>query len=711
MKRTAEIAIATACLSRLWIVLSLLIIGVCFSNALRGDNDYERARDKTNALSDSAEVRTGPDEDTEKRLHNECTKARAKAEEELGRTYKSLRERRKAIAAYHHALHIYMELKNWNQTASVLDSLGDLYYQWPDYKKALGCFKISLSISEILGNETALPSVYNSIGSACKESGEYAEALNYFFCGLKKAETLKQEEAMGRILKNIAIVYLCIQKYPESFLYANQALRISKKINNQSLEIRALGIIGNKYFLSKQYPQALQLYTKALAVATKINEHEMVANLNLFIGLIFIEMKAYDQAGKCYEQAIEHSEKIKNAHYLSQAYVESGKMYLLINNELSGIRYIEKGLAIAAGNNMPTVAADIYLSLAEAYNKTNDYRKAYQNYSVYTALTDSMFKQEEQNAMQQLHFDHELDKKRQEIILLEKERIIKSEQDKTRGTLLLFLATTLCFATVIICVLVKVSRKRKKALLLIARQKTEIQKQASHLQQLNDLKTRTFSIISHDLRNPIAALSMLIELMNKNLISTGKFFEGMQSINVLLYSLNNVLENLLIWSKNQMEGRECYNPSIINLHKLAGQNIGLLNESARRKNILLVNDVAPNTSVFADHEHIDIVIRNLVANAIKFTCEQGEVRISSFEQEGKILVTVKDNGVGMNQELVKQLFGYTLSVSNYGTKGEQGTGLGLMICKEFISKNGGSISVESETGKGSLFTFDLPKAG
>jgi signal transduction histidine kinase len=144
---------------------------------------------------------------------------------------------------------------------------------------------------------------------------------------------------------------------------------------------------------------------------------------------------------------------------------------------------------------------------------------------------------------------------------------------------------------------------------------------------------------------------------------------------------------------------------------LAEQSIDLLHESALHKKLTISNQINHDAVVRADNDQLDIVIRNLLANAIKFTPEHGTVTIGSSEQGDRIILSVRDTGIGMNQETIGKLFDHKQHFTSEGTGGERGTGLGLLICKEFVNKNGGNIVVESEEGKGSCFSFDLPKAG
>jgi signal transduction histidine kinase len=144
---------------------------------------------------------------------------------------------------------------------------------------------------------------------------------------------------------------------------------------------------------------------------------------------------------------------------------------------------------------------------------------------------------------------------------------------------------------------------------------------------------------------------------------------------------------------------------------LVNQNFRLLHDAAQQKKIRLINEVPPGVSVWADRNQVDLVIRNILSNAIKFTNTDGTIRVSSKEENRDVVIAVADNGVGMEPEQYTMLFKNISNSSSFGTMGEKGTGLGLLLCREFVEKNNGSIDVESEPGAGSIFYIRLPKAG
>jgi len=231
----------------------------------------------------------------------------------------------------------------------------------------------------------------------------------------------------------------------------------------------------------------------------------------------------------------------------------------------------------------------------------------------------------------------------------------------------------------------------------------------NELQIANKSKDRLLSIIAHDLRNPFSVLITFSKL----LLDTYDDFSKKDTIKYLktFYQTSksgfNLLDNLLKWSKSQ-SGIINFEPKEIDLHILSEETITLLSSQARSKNISLENNVAQKSYVIADMNMILTVFRNLISNAIKFTKEGGKVKIYGNNDKEKYKIVVEDNGVGMSEDDIEKIFRIDIKHMKSGTSGERGTGLGIVLCKEFIEKNNGKIYAESKIGEGSKFIFTLP---
>jgi signal transduction histidine kinase len=250
-----------------------------------------------------------------------------------------------------------------------------------------------------------------------------------------------------------------------------------------------------------------------------------------------------------------------------------------------------------------------------------------------------------------------------------------------------------------------------KAPELLARVKSHltIRNQQKQLKELNATKDRFFSIIGHDLKGPFTGLLGFSELLIEESQDTPP--EDLRHYYKLIHQSAkqgyDLLSNLLEWSRTQ-SGKIQYDPQTINLHALAEDSINLLQNLADKKNISIHNKLNKNTSITADKNMVVTILRNLINNALKFTPNGGDVWLNAQQNDDHILISVKDNGVGMTEDKLKQLFRIDQNISTKGTNQETGTGLGLIVCKEFAEKHGGTLSVESKKGQGSTFMLRLP---
>lgn len=244
----------------------------------------------------------------------------------------------------------------------------------------------------------------------------------------------------------------------------------------------------------------------------------------------------------------------------------------------------------------------------------------------------------------------------------------------------------------------------------IQKQKEELEIQQNELESLNQTKDKFFAIIAHDLRNPFSTVLNLSELLAREFDSFEPDKMQLFIEQIYKYSNNtfNLLENLLQWSLLQT-GRTVLKAKNGNIADLINENIELLRGNAIQKKIELkwVNPV--DCFAFFDYNMITTVIRNLITNAIKFTPENGSILVEVSDVNNFYRISVCDNGVGVSAEDIVKLFRIDTNPSTIGTSQERGTGLGLILCKEFVEKNGGKIDVESEIGKGSTFYFTVPK--
>ncbi|MEP0984270.1 HAMP domain-containing sensor histidine kinase [Ekhidna sp.] len=237
-----------------------------------------------------------------------------------------------------------------------------------------------------------------------------------------------------------------------------------------------------------------------------------------------------------------------------------------------------------------------------------------------------------------------------------------------------------------------------------------ILEQNTQLEELNATKDRLMSIIGHDLKGPISSIINLISLVEEDSITVQDTQAILKQLNPVAKNTINLLENLLQWAMVN-SGNTIFKPEPIPIHKVVEENFTLLKPSASQKKINLKDEVPKNLNAYGDYNMISTVIRNLISNAIKYSESDTEVKISAQDQQNEVIIQVIDQGIGLSEKEIAKINSTEIQVSKKGTAGEKGTGLGLELCKAFLTKNNGLLEITSDLGSGSTFQLKLPKGG
>jgi two-component system, sensor histidine kinase and response regulator len=254
-----------------------------------------------------------------------------------------------------------------------------------------------------------------------------------------------------------------------------------------------------------------------------------------------------------------------------------------------------------------------------------------------------------------------------------------------------------------------IKRQNEELLELNLSLEKKVEERTQQLIELNATKDKFFSIIAHDLKNPFNTLMGFTELMRDN-FDQFELKQIKEYISILFETSRSsyaLLKNLLDWARSQTGGL-VIQPENIDLQKLVVEVLRLIDLPASKKKINLFNKIPENIAIYADFNTTDTILRNLVSNAIKYTRDNGTISVECTVSKSLVTICVSDTGIGMSADIISKLFRIDQNISTNGTDNETGTGLGLLLCKEFIAKNNGKIWVESELNKGSKFYFSLP---
>ena len=527
--------------------------------------------------------------------------------------------------------------------------------------------------------------------------GEPQFATDYHLKAIKYNEENENYRELAENYRNLGETFRASLDFEESVKYLKKSVDVFDKATdttNLAMSLNRLSAVLYEYLPEPDKQNAINYAERSAELAILLNDSALVANNYNIIGATYRSVGKLDEATNYLHESYRIYTEIGNIAGIPV--VLSNLVYLEISNDNidKAIYYTDLCSEFSEKHNLPFFNYFLFDIIAEALAGRGDYKRAYYYKALSLDYKTRTFDESKRKSMLELEAKYQTEKKEQELAGKQQEQIYQ----------LIISIVTVAF----IIGIAVLFYSRHRALKV---KNDYISRQNESLKELNATKDRFFSIIAHDIKNPISsfknALNVMVgdyEEMEKN--ERKEFLELMNDSAGNLYEL---LENLLTWARSQ-RGNLSFNPSLIEVRSVAEQSIFQLAVQASDKNISLENAVPGGIFAKADANMVNTVTRNLISNSIKFTKSGGFVRIKARVRDNHVEMEIEDSGVGMDEKVQKKLFKIDESHTSLGTNNEKGTGLGLIICREFIEKHNGNIWVKSQKGVGSHFYFTLPKA-
>jgi signal transduction histidine kinase len=582
--------------------------------------------------------------------------AEAKALIELGAIQLSrFGNQDRAMEYFINALTLADELRMDREKIFALLAMARIFEEVGNYTKSAELLKQAQQLRETEKDSDILLLILYETGRVNTAYGSLEEAIENYESVLNLATQLELPDAKADALFNLGQLYVLQKKYDTALTIHKNALAIIRSIPDRSKEALSLNKIGELYHFEKNDERAMANHQAALNIRRSLKDKAGLAESHNNIGLLYLEKKDFKNAIENLELALDEGNEVQKKEQIRRSYD--------------------------------------YLS--QCYKEKKDFKRALE----YRELVQSMdeFIQSERNALKlaEVQNRYTLTKKEEEIGKLQLDREKRDqkieEQEKERNFLILMIT----LGAIIVALVTSMYFLKRRL--------------AKRLKETNATKDKLFSIIGHDLKGPLNSLTAFASLMihHGDTLSKEDIKMLSQDLDKSLKNLFALLENLLQWGRSQT-GNIDFNPEVFDLAIVLKENHELLKVQAQTKNITIVNENEVALSVKAHQNSINTVVRNLISNAIKFTPKGGTILLSAERKNQHVMISVKDNGVGMNPQALKNLFQVGTKQSTLGTDKEKGTGLGLILCKDFVEKNGGTIGVESKEGLGSRFYFTVP---
>jgi len=573
--------------------------------------------------------------------------------------------------------------------AKALNLTGVVYRNLGQFDNARRNYFLALKFAEEIKDSLQIAFSYNNIGGIYRQEGNPVLALEYILKALRVFENLGDKNGMSFCTINIGIIYRRQQNFTKALEYLEYTIKLRDETNDKPGKALALNHIAEVYYEMGDINSALNYYLQVEKEYSEVGDKKGLAAVWGGIASVYFIKGNYSTALEFRKRALDLSYLIHFFEGQVTNHNNIGRIYAKLGNFKDAEYHLNKALEIASGLDEIYIKTECYKYLSEFYEIKKDYKKSLEYHKIFNALEDSLQSNKKIAMVAETEAAYKYGKTEKENALLIKDIEIAEKQ---RNYFIII--------TILIFIITLITYNRYNT-------KKEANKK---LEELNAMKDAFFKIIAHDLRAPFNTILSYTELLNdkENEITEGERIQCLIDLEKTARQNFHLLENLLLWSRSQTGIIE-FIPSELNFFEIVQENIFLIEPTAKKKNITLQNNVDKEVNIYADENMLNTILRNLLSNALKYTNINGTITIDTEEKEKEIWVIVTDNGIGIEPKILSKLFSVSSIQSKSGLNGEKGSGLGLIICKDFVERHGGRIWVESELGLGSKFFFTIPQ--
>ena len=569
----------------------------------------------------------------------------------------------------------------------------------------------ALSLAKEQGYVSGQAWALNTLGTAFYVNGSYEQALKAYLDSKELFEKVGNDHRVRLARNNIGLIYIAQEQFEKAAAIYLELVSNKETANDSVLQATALFNLGLSYDFLGKYDLALEKLNQSLAISSEKNLHRLKSMALNRMGEVYFHKEEFEKAKSFYREVIQDTLGTNNWE-LAFAHTGLAQTFLAAKDFDKATEHGMLGFEFAKKVKAKWDIARVLGIIAKAHAEEGDFEKAY-NYKFLEAQYKDSIQLEARE--KELNFLH-LQQKETENLALARENEINLQKIRTNklvnigiGLLFIFISVLAFFSYNNNKMKSSLNKKLLSKNSDVARQNILISKQKKELESLNSTKDKLFSIISHDLKSPLSTILGTLDLIKRGVLSDQEQRDIFKKLHYRVYIINQMLNNLLHWANAQQLGIRIRRTHF-DLTKTVEQTLSIARILAEDKNITLKHEYHGPKIIIADEDHIKIILQNLIGNAIKFTPENGKVYIEYSETDDYILIHIKDTGIGMSEEKIREVFSLTgTEITVNGTKQESGTGIGLMLAREFIKKNGGHFDIESAKGKGTVINVSFEK--
>lgn len=595
-----------------------------------------------------------------------------------------------------------------------------IYAQKDDYINAVSGYNKSKELFKTLSDTLGIAKVNNSIGLIEIKRGNYTKGLQYALASIEILENKNLTNELRLAYSNLAKAYYSINANDKAIEFYLKALNMQEQLNDQQGINESNIRLAELYSNNKEYRKAIDYYETVL----KDVDHDSIRG-QIFpkLGGEYLKFNDYEKAANYLVKGLNLNRRSKDEASLLIALNNLGNLNLKQNRLVLAEQQLLEAGAIAKKINNKTELLKHYLLMKALDSTKKRFDRAYVWQREYYTLKNSL-----DNTGPKIDNNIKTPKKLELDPNFDKEESLKTNQidtndsvsgnqvefDKYKLIFYALLGALVIVSTFLILIYlkrntnIKYMQELEEKNIKIELQNEAFQEQTKHLENVNNVKDKLFSIVSHDLKDSLSSINGFIDLLKDGSLTREEFDNLIPELSENANNASLLLFNLLNWSKSQMQSLEP-KPTLFDVQEVFEDKVKLIEQRMESKGIELI-DHSLRDFAYADRSMFEIVVQNLLANALKF-CKNGDtITISNHISNGSCIISIADTGIGISKQNLEKLFKNNNSFTTVGTNNEKGTGLGLSICKELVELNNGKIWVESTVNVGSTFYVQLPKS-
>lgn len=602
------------------------------------------------------------------------------------------------------------EKKDSIRLAGVIDLATDIYLSDPDSAIALA----NAVVAERMPHNDSyfLAASYYILSKASWTKANYRLSTEYGFKALKLTENSPYIHLQGLCLLSLARTSIELRDFDQADAFLKRSRQLSFAHSDKKLLADTYREQSMLLSEKEEYDSALYFVDNGLTLYEDLKDTLNISILYSRKVKIYYMLRDYKKSMTYNRMALHLDSVVGNKRALGISFYYAALNASKLNQPDSAIAFLKK--SVTYSNSIYNLSSLIkaHTLLADIYTDINQPALAALQLRLVSQYKDSLYNAEKSGQIQEMKSLYELEAKDRTIEELGNKNILQQKLISNQRWLTILLTIGVILLTAFIAMLSRLRGIQTRANVMLEEknkaielQREEMQAQADYLHYLNQLKSKLFSVISHDLRGPIGNMQSLLELVTSKALNHEEFMLISDRVKDNLKATQRTLDNLLNWSLSQMEGIRTERKAL-HICACIDEACNLLADVAAQKDVLIENTSLTTIQVLADPNQVQLILRNLIHNAVKFSTAGSRVEISTLIEESCCRITVKDSGIGMTPEEVNMILAQE-HFTKRGTQEEKGTGLGLLLCKEFIKHNGGELSIVSQQSKGTEISFTL----